>query len=319
MIPALKEHAQANGKFTSVAVNVSTLDLELVGTPRVDLLKIDVEGWERFVLQGAQQLIRRCRPIIVLEIWEEHMHNAGVTASQLDHQLASLGYTCSLVQDVDFRNVQFVASHDNMICRHGASNVETALVHSLTLYKRLRSHIDVFKARADWAQLFAALEFSRGAQIGVWDGGSLATAVLMRVPSLKQYILVDPWVNNHEHEQLYNEAKQRIESNPEFGSKLSLLRQTSSKAATLIDDSSLDFVYIYSDHTAKGIAADLTPWIRKVKPGGLICGDGYLGGNPHGNGHSSSTTARTAIHGVAEALGAQAFSMGAHQFGFMKP
>jgi FkbM family methyltransferase len=37
------------------------------GISRLDLLKIDVEGWEWFVLLGLVKTIQRCRPIVVFE------------------------------------------------------------------------------------------------------------------------------------------------------------------------------------------------------------------------------------------------------------
>lgn len=48
-----------------VEVEVRTLDL--FDLECVDLLKIDVEGFELFVLQGGRQTIKRCKPVIVVE------------------------------------------------------------------------------------------------------------------------------------------------------------------------------------------------------------------------------------------------------------
>ena len=47
-------------------ISVATLDSMVSG--RVDLLKIDVEGMEMAVLAGSQQLIRRWKPLIFIEI-----------------------------------------------------------------------------------------------------------------------------------------------------------------------------------------------------------------------------------------------------------
>jgi hypothetical protein len=33
----------------------------------LDLLKVDVEGYERRVLQGAHDTLRRCRPVVIVE------------------------------------------------------------------------------------------------------------------------------------------------------------------------------------------------------------------------------------------------------------
>jgi hypothetical protein len=41
--------------------------LDSLEFPVVDYIKIDCEGFEYRVLQGAEQTIRRCRPVVVIE------------------------------------------------------------------------------------------------------------------------------------------------------------------------------------------------------------------------------------------------------------
>lgn len=41
--------------------------LDSFGLTEVDLIKIDVEGWEHNVVKGAAETIRRCKPVMIVE------------------------------------------------------------------------------------------------------------------------------------------------------------------------------------------------------------------------------------------------------------
>lgn len=61
--PGLNAHAAENG---SMQVEVRRLDS--LNLPQVNFMKIDVEGFEGSVLDGAQALIERCHPTLFLEL-----------------------------------------------------------------------------------------------------------------------------------------------------------------------------------------------------------------------------------------------------------
>ena len=73
-------------------VNVSLRSLDSLaaerGLGRLDLIKIDVEGHERQVLQGAQATLDRYRPILVMETG----HEATGDRTAIHDRLRSLGY-----------------------------------------------------------------------------------------------------------------------------------------------------------------------------------------------------------------------------------
>jgi FkbM family methyltransferase len=50
-----------------IEVAVSTLDLTLADWPRLDYIKLDIEGGELDCLDGAREMIARCRPVISVE------------------------------------------------------------------------------------------------------------------------------------------------------------------------------------------------------------------------------------------------------------
>jgi FkbM family methyltransferase len=59
--------AQSRGHNPAQAEFVSVITIDSLGLDRLDLLKIDAEGMEMEVLDGAEQTIGRCRPIIYVE------------------------------------------------------------------------------------------------------------------------------------------------------------------------------------------------------------------------------------------------------------
>lgn len=49
-------------------IDMVALDkVALLETEQVDFLKADCEGYELFALRGAEQLLRRCRPVVIVE------------------------------------------------------------------------------------------------------------------------------------------------------------------------------------------------------------------------------------------------------------
>ncbi len=79
---------------TDVEVPISTLDeeLELIGNPRVDLIKIDIEGWEAKALRGAARTIARDRPAILFEFAPHRIERAGDDPMRMLGALEKEGY-----------------------------------------------------------------------------------------------------------------------------------------------------------------------------------------------------------------------------------
>jgi FkbM family methyltransferase len=81
-------------KAYSVEVDVKTLDdiAAAENLTRLDLLKIDVEGSETAVLQGARESLRRFRPIVVAEAQEASLRQLGSSVSELLELLRASDY-----------------------------------------------------------------------------------------------------------------------------------------------------------------------------------------------------------------------------------
>jgi FkbM family methyltransferase len=89
-----------------VQVETRTID-GIYAATRVDVIKVDTEGWEYFVLLGGRAVLLRDRPELLLEVNDVNMQQCGLTREKLFALLAELGYR--YVATIDGENVAFSA------------------------------------------------------------------------------------------------------------------------------------------------------------------------------------------------------------------
>lgn len=87
--------SQDNKLEKEIKVPVATLDIELqnIDKARIKLVKIDVEGWEKFVLYGGKDFFLNYQPIVMVEFAEENTFNAGYAVHEIYDIMESFGYT----------------------------------------------------------------------------------------------------------------------------------------------------------------------------------------------------------------------------------
>lgn len=128
---------------------------------------------------------------------------------------------------------------------------------------------------------------ARGAEIGVF-AGDLSKRLLGQKPDLTLY-MVDSWAAQHDpkyaesgdfHASLtqaqqdeYYEFTRAMTSFA--GARAQIIRKPSIVAAMDIPRESLDFVFIDADHSYEGCAMDITAWLSRLKPGGILSGHDY--------------------------------------------
>ena len=77
----------------------------------IGFMKIDVEGFEAQVIEGARETIARCRPVMLIEIEQAH---TGESPAALIERIAALGYGCCALAGgvlTDWRAVDLDRSH----------------------------------------------------------------------------------------------------------------------------------------------------------------------------------------------------------------
>jgi len=86
-----KENDLANGQKNVNAINVEIKQLDDFQFRDIGFIKIDVEGHEAAVLQGARATIIHSKPHLLVEIEERHKHGA---VNECVSYLSALGYRC---------------------------------------------------------------------------------------------------------------------------------------------------------------------------------------------------------------------------------
>lgn len=90
----LEESNKFSGSYNSSeieVIKVTMKSLDEFGLGDVGFIKIDVEGYEHTVLEGAVKTITESKPVMLIEIEERHRHGA---ISDVQILLSAYGYKC---------------------------------------------------------------------------------------------------------------------------------------------------------------------------------------------------------------------------------
>lgn len=98
----LNTFGDAPSRFSTwqdVEVPIKKLDDIIPEDTPVDYIKCDTEGWEYYVLKGAEKILRKWKPELFIEINLENLAQAGVNPSDLEDFLHELHYKPVCVVD----------------------------------------------------------------------------------------------------------------------------------------------------------------------------------------------------------------------------
>lgn len=105
-----------------ITVPITTLDEALKSVEHIDLLKIDVEGYERSVLRGAARTLAKT-DAVYFESCEANFSQFGYSADEVFGLLHECGFTCYAVDPVDFGLTEVangrrcVQGYENLLAR----------------------------------------------------------------------------------------------------------------------------------------------------------------------------------------------------------
>lgn len=94
-------HEQSN-RVNDISINVTTLDKALSDVPRIDIMKVDVQGDEERVLRGAREIISRSPGMFLLiEYWPFGIIRSGGSVEGFLSILYEMGFYVSIVQGLN--------------------------------------------------------------------------------------------------------------------------------------------------------------------------------------------------------------------------
>jgi FkbM family methyltransferase len=91
----------ATGKDSRLVIEIDTIALDDYFTPgeRVDLIKMDIQGYELHALRGAKRVLQENPDInLLLELWPSGLEQAGVRWEELVQMLQSFNMELSFVK-----------------------------------------------------------------------------------------------------------------------------------------------------------------------------------------------------------------------------
>jgi len=111
---------------------------------------------------------------------------------------------------------------------------------------------------------------SKFVEVGSWKGRSASYMLVEIINSQKNIELtcIDNWID----ETIYQIF---LQNTSVFKDKLKHIRKSSINAVNEFENSSLDFVFLDGDHSYDSVTTDISIWLPKIKPGGILAGHDY--------------------------------------------
>jgi FkbM family methyltransferase len=96
--PADNRLFNSDNRSESVKIKVVALDSRI--KDKVDFIKIDVQGLENDVILGASKLIKKYKPVLLIEFWPEGLFAAKSSPFALYKSIKKHGYSIYALDDI---------------------------------------------------------------------------------------------------------------------------------------------------------------------------------------------------------------------------
>jgi FkbM family methyltransferase len=228
----------------------------------ISIIKIDVQGYEPYVIDGAVNTIIQNQPFIFIEVEYPQLQVYGFTVDDVFNRLVKLGYT-----------IKKIKNETNIVDYVGISSQIPIVIPEkiVRTYKDVNGWFGFEKFYANNVTRFLK-DHMNIVEIGVFDGKSVCfLADFIKKNQLKiNFYAVDHWIQDEE----YNRFIQNLKD-CDIYEFVNPVRLTSEKASQTFEDNFFDFIFIDGLHDYDSVKNDINYWFPKLKPGGIIGGDDY--------------------------------------------
>jgi FkbM family methyltransferase len=89
-----EEEAVGHAKRGEIVIETLDSHVSAFGLSRLDVVKIDVEGYEHEVIRGGMETIRRFKPLLIIELIDKNLRQNNSSSAALIADLEKMGYAC---------------------------------------------------------------------------------------------------------------------------------------------------------------------------------------------------------------------------------
>ena len=100
---SFKNLHEDEGDAEEIAVKVNTMDNLAISN--INLMKIDVEGYESFVLEGAKQTLLENKPTLIVELLRKWMKPFNTTPQEFLEKMSNFGYVAFAIGEDSIKEI----------------------------------------------------------------------------------------------------------------------------------------------------------------------------------------------------------------------